>query len=45
MKPSPMSAYYLGYFHAWELVRPLVRDRDAAQRLLTEHLLPSDLAS
>ncbi|HLU59533.1 MAG TPA: hypothetical protein VKZ81_29070 [Pseudonocardia sp.] len=43
VRPSPMSAYVIGYFHAWELLRPWLRDRANVRLLLTEHLLPGDI--
>lgn len=43
MKPSPMSAYYLSYFHTWNLVRHLAADAGAMFKLLTEHWLPRDV--
>lgn len=43
MKPSPMLAYYFGYFHACKLLRPWLRDPANVRRLLTEHLLPADI--
>lgn len=45
LKPSPMSPYIFGYFHGWELLRPWVAERpDRVRRLLTERLLPADVA-
>lgn len=45
MTPSPVAAYFLAYFHTWDLVRHLGDDREAVVRLLTEHLLPADVAA
>ncbi|MEV4582216.1 hypothetical protein AB0K16_54210 [Nonomuraea jabiensis] len=45
LKPSPMSPYIFGYFHGWELLRPWAATRpDRVRRLLTEQLLPADIA-
>ncbi|RVX39257.1 hypothetical protein EDD27_1605 [Nonomuraea polychroma] len=45
LKPSPMTPYIFGYFHGWELLRPWASTRpDRVRRLLTEQLLPADIA-
>lgn len=43
LRPSAMSPYVFGYFHGWELLRPWLADPANVRRLLTEHLLPSDV--
>ncbi|GAA3144641.1 hypothetical protein GCM10020001_079640 [Nonomuraea salmonea] len=43
LQPSPMSPYIFGYFHGWELVRRWATGPKRTRRLLTEHLLPTDL--
>jgi hypothetical protein len=45
MTPSAMSVYYFAYFHAWELLRPWLRDPANVRRLLTEELLPADVVA
>ncbi|WP_188192988.1 hypothetical protein [Nonomuraea sp. SYSU D8015] len=46
LKPSPASPYIFGYFHGWELLRPWAATRpDRVRRLLTEQLIPSDIAA
>ncbi|TXK43257.1 hypothetical protein [Nonomuraea sp. C10] len=44
LRPSAMSPYMFGYFHGWELLRPWLADPANVRRLLTEQLLPSDVA-
>ncbi|MDP4506128.1 hypothetical protein [Nonomuraea turcica] len=45
LRPSPTSPYIFGYFHGWELLRPWAATRpERVRRLLTEQLLPSDVA-
>ncbi|MFI7640240.1 hypothetical protein [Nonomuraea sp. NPDC049400] len=44
LSPSPMRPYIFGYFHGWDLLRPWVTGPDRVRRLLTEQLLPADVA-
>ncbi|NBE93795.1 DUF885 domain-containing protein [Nonomuraea sp. KC401] len=44
IQPSPTSPYLLAYFHGWELLRSWATTRDRVRRLLTEQLLPADIA-
>lgn len=44
LTPSPASPYIFGYFHGWELLRPWTAGPERVRRLLTEQLLPSDIA-